>query len=73
VHILKMGRMAGPDGIRGELARQVSLVQLVMLTDGGWGRKHVNALSGGYNLHDCCSFSTLSSAVPTCWGAWFLS
>ena len=76
VRKLKLGRMAGPDGVRGELLREVYKVEPVVLADGKQVWRHVYDLSEGSILHDVwCMFSSAFQAgmLPASWGACFVS
>jgi hypothetical protein len=76
VRKLKLGRMAGPDGIRGELLRQVYSIQLVELPDGMRVHKHVYDLEAGSIVHDLWTLLNAAfqeGSVPDAWGACFVS
>lgn len=76
VRKLKLGRMAGRDGIRGELVRQVYSIQLVESPDGRRVHKHVYDLEAGSILHDLWSLlktAFQAGCVPDSWGACFIS
>ena len=76
VRKLKLGRMAGPDGVRGELIREVYTVEVVELPDGKVVCRHVYDQEEGSVLHDLtCLLRAAFEAgdVPPCWGSCFLS
>jgi hypothetical protein len=52
VQKLKFGQVAGLDGIRGELLRQVHFIQQAELLDNMKAHKHVYALAAGSVVHD---------------------
>jgi hypothetical protein len=66
VRKLKLGRMAGPDGLRGELLREVYSVEPVELPNGRHVVKHVYDLSEGSVLHDVWTLFTMafSKGIP---------
>lgn len=73
---LKLGRMAGPDGLRGELLRQVYRVEPVELEDGRRVWRHAYDHSPGSIVHDLWllfSKAFASGQLPTAWGACFVS
>ena len=73
---LKLGRMAGPDGLRGELLREVYTVEPVELDDGRQVWRHTYDHSPGSIVHDLrLLFNTAftSGQLPSPWGACFVS